>query len=366
MTKFTGVLGGGFPVCPDRAAVLAEGTATAPKPPRRRSHTPATKDTVLATVNGTNITMGDVIVTYASIADQYKQMPDDQLFKGILDQLVQQVALEQELGDKLSAKDLLVLQATKRNYLANVALDPIAKAAVTDEALKAAYDAAVAAMPPVTEYHASHILVDSEDSAKKLLADIQGGKPFADVAMENSTDGSAKAGGDLGWFSLGTMVQPFEDAVVAATVGTVAGPVQTDFGWHLILVTETRVKAPPTLDEMRDQLSGQIQADAIKAYLKVADRQIHRHPHRGRDRPGRDERRRASGSVIARTGTRGQDGQDRLESRSQGTEEADQDPARRGGQGRRQGRSPARPRSRPPRRPSRSRRLPPPASPRCR
>ena len=240
MTKFAGFLVGVSLSALMALPVLAEGTTAPKRPLPQRRPRPATKDTVLATVNGTDITLGDVIVTYASIADQYKQMPDDQLFKGILDQLVQQVALEQDLGDKLTPKDLLALQATKRNYLANVALDPIAKGAVTDAALQAAYDATVAAMPPATEYHASHILVDSEDKAKKLLADIQGGKPFADVAKENSTDGSAANGGDLGWFSLGTMVQPFEDAVVAAKVGEVAGPVQTDFGWHLILVTETR------------------------------------------------------------------------------------------------------------------------------
>jgi peptidyl-prolyl cis-trans isomerase C len=270
MTKFTGLMAGVSLAALVGLPVLADGTTTATTTAPATAPaatTPATKDTVLATVNGTNITMGDVIVTYSVIADQYKQMPDDQLFKGILDQLVQQVALEQAVGDKLTAKDLLVLEATKRNYLANVALDPIAKAAVTDAAMKTAYDAAVAAMPPMTEYHASHILVDSEEKANKLLADIKGGKAFADVAKENSTDGSAKNGGDLGWFSLGTMVKPFEDAVVAAKVGEVAGPIKTDFGYHLILVTETRQKAPPSMDDMKQQLSNQIQADAIKAYL---------------------------------------------------------------------------------------------------
>ena len=64
------------------------------------------------------------------------------------------------------------------------------------------------------------------------------------------------------------MVKPFEDAVVAAKVGEVAGPVKTDFGWHLILVTETRAKAPPSMDDMKQQLSNQVEADAIKAYLK--------------------------------------------------------------------------------------------------
>ena len=271
MTKFAGFRAGVCALALLAMPALADNTTTTGTSDTAATEAPAaaaTMETVLATVNGTNITLGDVIITYASIADQYKTMPDDQLFKGILDQLVQQVLLEQQVGDKLTAKDQLVLQSTRRNYLANVVLDPIAQAAVTDEALKTAYDAAVAAMPPVTEYHASHILVDSEDKAKKLLADIRGGKPFADVARENSTDGSAKNGGDLGWFGPGMMVKPFEDAVFAAKVGEVAGPIKTDFGWHLILVTETHQKAPPTLDDMRQQLSNQVQSDAIRAYLK--------------------------------------------------------------------------------------------------
>ena len=269
MTKFAGFLVGVSLTALTALPVMADSTTTAaPTTAPAAATTPATRDTVLATVNGTNITMGDVIVTYASVGEKYMQMPDDLLFKGILDQLVQQVALEQQVGDTLSPQDLLVLESTRRNYLANVALDPIAKAAVTDAAMKAAYDATVASMPPQTEYHASHILVDSEAKATKLLADINSGKPFADVAKESSTDGSGKNGGDLGWFALGTMVKPFEDAVVAAQVGVVAGPVKSAFGWHLILVTETRVKAPPSMDDMKLQLSNQIEADAIKAYLK--------------------------------------------------------------------------------------------------
>jgi peptidyl-prolyl cis-trans isomerase C len=277
MTKFAGFSAGisllalmaGQPVLAEgTTAPAADATAPAADTTAAAPATTATMDTVLATVNGTPITLGDVIVTYVSIADQYKQMPDDALFKGILDQLIQQVALEQSVADKLTRKDQLVLELQKRNYLANVALDPIAKAALTDEAMKAAYDAAVAAMPPATEYHASHILVDSEEKANKLKEEIAAGKSFADVAKENSTDGSAKNGGDLGWFGLGTMVKPFEDAVVAAKVGEVTGPIKTDFGWHLILVTETRQKAPPTMDEMKQQLTAQVEATAIRAYLK--------------------------------------------------------------------------------------------------
>ncbi|MEO6299046.1 MAG: peptidylprolyl isomerase, partial [Paracoccaceae bacterium] len=116
--------------------------------------------------------------------------------------------------------------------------------------------------------HAAHILVDSEDKAKELLAQIKGGAAFADVAKANSKDGSAAAGGDLGWFGTGAMVKPFEDAVVSAPVGTVVGPIKTDFGWHLILVSETRNAAAPALADVHDELAAQIQKDAVAAFIK--------------------------------------------------------------------------------------------------
>ncbi len=229
--------------------------------------TEPTRDTVVATVDGTPITMGDVIVAYSALPDQYKSMPDPALFKGIVEQIIQQVALEKQVADKLTVKDKIVLEAARRSYLSNVALNPIAKAAVTQDALKAAYDKAVATMPKQTEYHASHILVKTQAEAEKIKAEIAAGKSFADAAKENSTDGSAKNGGDLGWFGPGMMVKPFEDAVMKAKVGEVTGPIQTQFGWHLILVTGSRPKAPPTLAQLTPQLTKQIEATAIRAYL---------------------------------------------------------------------------------------------------
>ena len=99
---------------------------------------------------------------------------------------------------------------------------------------------------------------------------LDGGADFAELAKANSTDtGSGAMGGDLGWFGLGMMVKPFEEAVVSAEVGMVVGPVQSDFGWHLVLVKETRVAAQPTLDEMREELAGEIESKAIET--KIAD-----------------------------------------------------------------------------------------------
>ena len=226
-------------------------------------------DTVLATVGGVNITLGDVIVTRDGLPDQYKSLPDDVLFKGILDQLVQQEALMQSLGATLTRKDTIAIADQRRNYLSNVALMAGIADAVTDASVQEAYNAKYKGTAPKLEYRAAHILVDSEDKAKALLAQISGGAAFADVAKANSTDGSAASGGDLGWFGTGAMVKPFEDAVVAAQVGKVVGPIKTDFGWHLILVSETRNAAAPALADVHDELAAQVQKDAIAAFIKA-------------------------------------------------------------------------------------------------
>lgn len=228
----------------------------------------ATAATVLATVNGVEITVGDLITSRNALPDQYKSLPDDVLFKGLLDQLVQQEALMQSLGETLTKKDTLALADQRRNYLSNVALGAGIATAVTEQAIQAAYDAKYKEAAPTLEYHAAHILVDSAEKAADLLKQIEGGAAFADVAKANSTDGSAASGGDLGWFGTGAMVKPFEDAVIAATIGEVAGPVQTDFGWHLILVSETRNSAAPTLADVHDEIGAELQKTAMAEFIK--------------------------------------------------------------------------------------------------
>jgi peptidyl-prolyl cis-trans isomerase C len=225
-----------------------------------------TADTVVATVNGTAITLGHMIAAREALPDQYKALPPDVLFKGILDQLVQQTVLEQSVEGKLNRAQTLQLENETRGYLSGVALQQTVDGVITDEALQAAYDARFKDAAPQTEYHAAHILVDSEEKANELKKQLDDGANFADLAKANSTDpGSGANGGDLGWFGLGMMVKPFEEAVVAAPVGKVVGPVKTDFGWHLILVSETRVAAQPTLDDLREELAGEIQQKAIEA-----------------------------------------------------------------------------------------------------
>jgi peptidyl-prolyl cis-trans isomerase C len=230
-----------------------------------------TAETVVAKVNDVQITLGQMIALRETLPEQYQSLPDDVLFKGILDQLVQQEVLRQSVTD-LSPRDEASIENDLRGYVSGVAIQAVIQTAVTDEALQAAYDARFKDAAPQTEYNAAHILVATQEEADRLKADLAAGADFAELAKANSTDtGSGAAGGDLGWFGLGAMVKPFEDAVVAAKVGEVSGPVQSEFGFHLILVKETRVAANPTLDQIRDELAAEIENAAIEA--KIAELQ---------------------------------------------------------------------------------------------
>jgi peptidyl-prolyl cis-trans isomerase C len=226
-----------------------------------------TAATVVATVNGIDITLGHMIALRETLPPEYQQLPDDVLFNGILDQLVQQEALRQSVTD-LSPRNQAMLDNDSRGYLSGVAMQAVVVAAVTDQALQEAYDARFKDAAPQTEYNAAHILVETLEEAEKIKTELAAGADFAELAKAHSIDtGSGANGGDLGWFGLGVMVAPFEAAVVAATVGEVAGPVETNFGQHLILVRETRIAENPPLEAIRDELAAEIETAAIKARL---------------------------------------------------------------------------------------------------
>jgi peptidyl-prolyl cis-trans isomerase C len=241
------------------AAVFAMGigmSATAQDAP--------TADTVLATVNGKEITLGHVLVARTTLPQQYQQLPPDVLFSGLLDQLIQQQVLSDTLTEKPKRVEL-ALENEARALVAAEVIEGIAMDAVTDEALQAAYDAKYSEAGGETEFNANHILVESEDEAKAIIEEINGGADFEEVAKEKSTGPSGPNGGALGWFGPGMMVPEFEAAVMDLEAGAIsAAPVQTQFGWHVIKLNETREKAAPTLDEVREELAGQIQTAAVE------------------------------------------------------------------------------------------------------
>lgn len=221
-------------------------------------------DTVVATVNGTEITLGHMIVLKQRLPAQYQQLEPNVLFDGILDQLVQQTLLGDTV-ETLSTGTRLTLENEERALRAAEEIQNVVDGAMTDEALQAAYDEAYGGAEPEVEFNASHILVETEDEAKELVTALEGGADFAELAKEKSTGPSGPRGGELGWFGLGAMVPAFEEAVATMEVGQVSAPVQTQFGWHVIKLNEERVKDAPPLDAVRGELSEGISRTAIEA-----------------------------------------------------------------------------------------------------
>lgn len=229
-----------------------------------------TADTVVATVGDTPITVGNLLVLKERLPAQYQQLAPDVLFKGLVEQLVQQTVLADSVKGSLTKAEAIAQANEERTFLASTALDRVAAAAVSDEAVKAAYDAEYAKAEPGKEFHAAHILVPTEDEAKALKAAIDKGEDFAALASEKTQDPSGKGnGGDLGWFGAGMMVEPFEAAVMAMQPGQVSDPVQTQFGWHVIRLEEVRNAAVPALDEVRPEIEGKLQQEAVEK--KIAE-----------------------------------------------------------------------------------------------
>ena len=226
-----------------------------------------TADTVVATVNGADITIGHMIVLRNNLPDQYKNLDDDVLFDGILDQVIQQTVLAQSIVVP-SPAIALQLENERRALLAGAAMSDLLAAAVTEEALAAAYRLQFASATPTQEFNASHILVETEEEARALIVELDNGADFAELAAQKSTGPSGPNGGQLGWFGPGMMVPPFEQAVSTMEVGDISDPVQTQFGWHVIILNESRNESIPTFDDVRADLADGLQQEAIAGILE--------------------------------------------------------------------------------------------------
>ena len=134
---------------------------------------------------------------------------------------------------------------------------------ITDEEIQAAYDQQIE-MAPNLQYKARHILVATQAEAITLIEELIAGGNFGDLAMEHSQDSSAQGGGDLGWFTADQMVAPFSQAVAALEDGRyTTDPVQTQFGWHVILREESRPAEPPPLDSVRETIVAQLTQEKL-------------------------------------------------------------------------------------------------------
>ena len=222
-----------------------------------------TADRVIATVDGTEITLGHMIVLRDALPAQYQSLPDDVLFQGILDQLIQQTLLSKAVEPEMGKRDVLALENARRAYLADGAVARALAQAVTPQAMQALYEMRFANAIPGTEFNAAHIIVATQAEAAEIRTQLDAGADFAEMARTKSTDGAAANGGDLGWFGPGMMVKEFEDAVVAMKPGEIEGPLQTQFGWHLVKLNDTRPTAAPTFETVRPELEAELQQQAV-------------------------------------------------------------------------------------------------------
>ncbi|WP_296477145.1 peptidylprolyl isomerase [Roseinatronobacter sp.] len=237
------------------------------------AQTEPTRDTVLATVNGTEITVGHLLAARDSLPEQFRDMPGDSLFQPLVEQLIEQTALMQEAEGTLSVREQIAFENEQRAFIANAALTRAATAAISEENVEEAYTAFVTEFDgrePTPEFNASHIIVETEEEAAALRAELDDGADFAELAREHSLDGAAAGGGSLGWFGLGAMIPEFEQAVQTLEVGEYLGPLETQFGWHLVLLNDTRMSSAPELDEVREALEENLQREAAQAALTRA------------------------------------------------------------------------------------------------
>ena len=225
-------------------------------------------DTVVASVNGTEITVGHMILVREGLPEQYRNLPNEQLFDGILEQLIQQTLLADLIGETDSREIRLTLENDRRLMKASQAVEELSAQAIGEDEIAASYDARYADADMGMEYDASHILVETEEAAVNLIDRLQAGADFVELAKEFSTGPSGPGGGALGWFGLGMMVPPFEAAVVAMEKGAISSPVKTDFGWHVIKLNDTRAISAPALGEVRSEIIAELQRTAIEGQIE--------------------------------------------------------------------------------------------------
>jgi peptidyl-prolyl cis-trans isomerase C len=173
----------------------------------------------------------------------------------------------QELKEEPRLKSQIELQ-TRAMLAQAVATDFITRNQATDEELRALYDEQLEGDPGL-EFKARHILVESQGEAVDIIAQLEDGADFAELAKEKSTGPSGPSGGDLGWFPPDRMVPEFSNAVQALNDGEYSkAPVQTQFGWHVILREESRESVPPPFESVRDALKQQVEGQKLQDYIE--------------------------------------------------------------------------------------------------
>ncbi len=227
---------------------------------------------VVARVNGAEIRRDDVLKAIETLPAQYRQLPKEVLFDRMRDQLVtskliDQAAEKAKLGDDPEVKKQMA--EVRDRIIQQVYLTRAVETELTDAVLKKKYDETIKAQPAKEEVHARHILVRDEAEAKKVIAELEKGGNFAELAKKYSIDGSSGQGGDLGYFTREVMVPEFSTAAFALkNKGDYTHtPVKSQFGYHIILLEDKRTAPPPAFDEVKEQIKQDMAQELIVAKM---------------------------------------------------------------------------------------------------
>jgi peptidyl-prolyl cis-trans isomerase C len=251
-------------------AACAKGQGTAQNSAASTASTANATDKPVATVNGTPISreMFEYFVKNTTgkpsaqlTADQRNEALDNLIRGELVAQQAEKDGLQNttDVASALQLSHLEILeQAGGERYLTDKK--------PTDAELQSEYNLQVAAIPR-TQYHARHILVSTQEQAQQIIAQLKHGAKFEELAKKSSIDSSKDQGGDLGWFSPTSMVKPFAEAVATLKKGEVTpAPVQTQYGWHVIQLIDTRDTPVPPLDQVKDRISQLVQNKKFHAY----------------------------------------------------------------------------------------------------
>lgn len=237
-----------------------------------QSGTPDPEKTVVATVDGQPIYHADVVDAHAAQPPERRQMPIDFIYDQLLNQMIDRklVAGEARRAGVPEEEEFQTrLAAAEEGLLWDTWLFREIESRLNDERLRAVHEVTLENFKSEREIQARHILLETEADAKAVITKLDEGGIFNDLARELSTGPSAPTGGDLGYFVKERMIPEFSEAAFALEVGQYAkAPVKTEFGWHVILVEDSRDTEAPTFEDNRPQL---MQAEALKVFEEIVE-----------------------------------------------------------------------------------------------
>src|ERR1700744_544213 len=227
-------------------------------------------DKVLAKVNGAEIKQSDVTMAEEELAPSLAQMDpatkDENVLAFLIDmKIVSKAAEDKKIADGDDFKKRLAF--TRNRLLMDSLLASEGKAATTPDAMKKVYEDASKQIAGEQEVRARHILVETEDEAKAVKAELDKGADFAELAKKKSKDPGASDGGDLGFFTKEQMVPEFSAVAFSLEPGKISDPVKSQFGWHIIKVEEKRNRKPPEFDQVKSQIEAYVTRKAQADYV---------------------------------------------------------------------------------------------------